>query len=48
MKGHTGTFVTFALVVAFATAAAALAGPGEHRNVNGTLWVANRGEPRMQ
>jgi DNA-binding beta-propeller fold protein YncE len=44
MKGHTRTFVAFALVVAFATAAAALAGPGEHRNVNGTLWVANRGD----
>jgi DNA-binding beta-propeller fold protein YncE len=44
MKGHARMLVALALVVAFATTSAALARTNDHRNVNGTLWVANRGD----
>src|SRR3954447_25440693 len=42
MNTYARTLVALALVVAFATTSVAVAGPGEHRSVNGTLWVANR------
>jgi len=35
--------IALAVVVAFAAVAVARAGPPEHRNVNGTIWAANRG-----
>src|SRR5436190_19297613 len=42
MRKHAGRFLALFVVLALAAAAAALAGPGEHRNVNGTIWAANR------
>src|SRR4051794_197785 len=43
MRKHAGRFVAVAVVLTLAAAAAAAARPGEHRNVNGTIWAANRG-----
>jgi hypothetical protein len=40
-KAH--MLIALAVVVAFAAVAVARAGPPEHRNVNGTIWAANRG-----
>jgi DNA-binding beta-propeller fold protein YncE len=42
MTRHARTFAALALVTGLVAASVALAAPGEHRNVNGTLWVANR------
>lgn len=48
MNRHRRTFAGLALVLAFAASSAALATPGAHRNVNGTIWVANRSANTIQ
>ena len=48
MKRHVRTFVALAFVVAKATTSVALAVPPEHRDVNGTIWVANRGNDTIR
>src|SRR3954452_11362057 len=43
MKRNAHMLSALAVVVALAAVAVAKAGPPEHRNVNGTIWAANRG-----
>ena len=43
MKRNAQMLSALAVVVALAAGAVARAGPPEHRNVNGTIWAANRG-----
>ena len=43
MKRNARMLSALAVVVALAAVAVARAGPAEHRDVNGTIWAANRG-----